>query len=201
MEMHTRVVTFTGVTDIEGGIDLVRDEVLPVLNDQKGYRGTTVSADRAGGILGVLSLWDSAADREASFGALAKARQRGIEVTGGEMTIESFEELVADISDVPSAGSALMVTRISMDPAKIDANVEFFRSEVLPRIKANSGYQALRNMINRDSGEGLVGSVWKDQDSMKAAGADALARRQPAIDRGVSFNEMSFRELLLVELR
>lgn len=199
--MHTRVVTFTGVKDVEGGIDLVRDEVLPVLNDQKGYRGTTVSADRTGGILGVLSLWDSAADREASFGALAKARQRGTEVTGGEMTIESFEELVADINEVPSAGSALMVTRISMDPANIDANLEFFKSEVLPRIKANPGYLALRNMINRDSGEGLVGSVWKDQDAMKAAGADALARRQPAIDRGVSFSDVSFRELVLVELR
>src|ERR1019366_7937193 len=141
--MHTRVVTFTGVKDFEGGIALVRDEVLPVLNEQTGYRGTTVSADRSGGVLGVLSLWDSAADREASFGALAKARQQGVEITGGEMAIESFEEMVVDISEIPAVGSALMVTRISMDPAKIDANLEFFKSEVLPRIKANSGYQAL----------------------------------------------------------
>ena len=116
--MHTRVVTFAGVKDFEAGIALVRDEVLPVLNEYKGYRGTTVSADRSGGVLGVLSLWDTAADREASFGALAKARQRGVEITGAEMTIESFEELVADINEVPAVGSALMVTRISMDPAQ-----------------------------------------------------------------------------------
>ena len=161
--MHTRVVTFTGVKDFEGGIALVRDEVLPVLNEQKGYRGTTVSADRSGGVLGVLSLWDTAADREASFGALAKARQRGVEITGAEMKIESFEELVADINEVPAVGSALMVTRISMEPAKIDANLEFFKNEVLPRIKANDGFQALRNMISRESGErhrwlGVAGS-------------------------------------------
>ena len=199
--MHTRVVTFTDVKDFEGGIALVRDEVLPVLNDQKGYRGTTVSVDRSGGVLGVLSLWDTAADREASFGALAKARQRGVEITGAEMTIESFEELVTDISEVPAVGSALMVTRISMEPAKIGANLEFFKSEVLPRIKANDGFQALRNMINRETGEGIVGSVWRDQGAMKAAAAGALARREDATARGVAFGGDSYRELVLVELR
>ncbi len=199
--MHTRVVTFTGVKDFEGGIALVRDEVLPVLNEQKGYRGTTVSADRSGGVLGVLSLWDTAADREASFGALAKARQRGVEITGAEMKIESFEELVADINEVPAVGSALMVTRISMEPAKIGANLEFFKSEVLPRIEANDGFQALRNMINRETGEGIVGSVWRDQEAMKAAADGALARREEATARGVAFGGDSYRELLLVELR
>ena len=199
--MHTRVVTFTDVKDFEGGIALVRDEVLPVLNDQKGYRGTTVSVDRSGGVLGVLSLWDTAADREASFGALAKARQRGVEITGAEMKIESFEELVTDINEVPAVGSALMVTRISMEPAKIGANLEFFKSEVLPRIKANDGFQALRNMINRETGEGIVGSVWRDQEAMKAAAAGALARREDATARGVAFGGDSYRELVLVELR
>ena len=199
--MHTRVVTFTDVKDFEGGIALVRDEVLPVLNDQKGYRGTTVSVDRSGGVLGVLSLWDTAADREASFGALAKARQRGVEITGAEMTIESFEELVTDINEVPAVGSALMVTRISMEPAKVSANLEFFKSEVLPRIKANDGFQALRNMINRETGEGIVGSVWRDQEAMKAAAAGALARREEATARGVDFGGDSYRELVLVELR
>jgi heme-degrading monooxygenase HmoA len=199
--MHTRVVTFTGVKDFEGGIALVRDEVLPVLNEQKGYRGTTVSADQSGGVLGVLSLWDTAADREASFGALAKARQRGVEITGAEMTIESFEELVSEINEVPAVGSALMVTRISMEPAKIGANLEFFKSEVLPRIKANDGFQALRNMINRETGEGIVGSVWRDQEAMKAAAAGALARREEATARGVAFGGDSYRELVLVELR
>jgi heme-degrading monooxygenase HmoA len=199
--MHTRVVTFTGVKDFEGGLALVRDEVNPILKEQQGYRGSTVSADRSGGVLGILSLWDSAEEREASFGALAKARQQGVEITGGEMTIESFEEMVADISEIPAVGSALMVTRISMDPAKIDANLEFFKSEVLPRIKANSGYQALRNMINRETGDGAVGAVWRDQESMKAAAADAQSRRGDAISRGVNFGDVSFREVLLMELR
>jgi hypothetical protein len=199
--MHTRMVTFTGAKNIDGGIAYVRDQVLPVLNAQKGFRGTTVSTDRANGVLGILSLWETEADRDASDSALAKARQEGLDIVGGNLTVETFEELVAEISEVPSPGSALMVTRVSMDPAKIDENFAYFKSEVLPRIKAQAGFQALRNMINRKSGKGATGVVWANADAMKAAAGEAESRRAEGIARGVSFDEVSFRELALVELR
>jgi hypothetical protein len=104
------------------------------------------------------------------------------------------------MSERPTPGSALMVTRISMDPAKIDENFEFFKTEVLPRIKANAGYQGLRNMIDRKSGKGVVGVVWANADAMKAAAVEAEARRPEGIARGVSFDDVSFREIVLVEL-
>jgi hypothetical protein len=56
-------------------------------------------------------------------------------------------------------------------------------------------------MINRETGTGIVGAVWRDQESMKAAAADAQTRREDAISRGVNFGDVSFRELLIVELR
>ena len=46
--MYARVVTFTGVNDIDGAIRTVRQEVLPLLAGQSGYRGLSVSAERAG---------------------------------------------------------------------------------------------------------------------------------------------------------
>ena len=101
----------------------------------------------------------------------------------------------------PTPGSALMVTRISMDPAKIDENFAYFKSEVLPRIKANAGFQSLRNMMNRKTGDGLVGAVWATKDAMKAAAADAESRRPDGIARGVSFGDVSYREILFADLR
>jgi heme-degrading monooxygenase HmoA len=199
--MHTRVLTFTGATNIDGGVDFLRQKVVPLLNDQKGYRGITASADRSGGVLGILSLWETQSDREASDSALAKARQESIDIVGGELTVETFEQLLAEVDDPPGPGSALMVTRISMDPAKIDENFAFFKSDVLPRFKANAGFQSVRNMLNRETGHGLVGTVWANQDAMKAAAAEAQARRQEAIARGVSFGDVSYREILFSDLR
>ena len=96
--MHTRVVNFAGAKDIDAGIRLLQDKVLPAMKNQKGYRGLTASADRAGGLLGVLSLWDTAEDREASDSVLAPFRQRAAEVIGGEMKIENYQLLMSEVT-------------------------------------------------------------------------------------------------------
>src|SRR5713226_5529051 len=167
--MHSRVLTFTGAKNIDDGVVFVRENAVPVLREQNGYRGVSASADRDGGVLGVPSLWETEADRDASFDALADLRRQGVETVGGELAVESFEQLVEEVASPPMVGSALMVTRISMDPSKIDENVGFFRNEILPRITATPGFLAVRNMIDRKTGRGLVGSVWADQDAMKKA--------------------------------
>ena len=200
--MHTRVVNFTGATDIDAGVRFLQDKVLPAMRDQQGYRGLIASADRAGGVFGVLSLWDTAEDREASDSMLAPTRQEAAEVIGGEMKVEKYEQLVAEVGQVPPGpGSALMVMRISMDPAKIDDNTAFFKSDVAPRITASDGFRGLRNMMNRATGEGIVGTSWSDQEALKRAADDAQARRDEATARGVTFGEMSTREIVLVDLR
>jgi heme-degrading monooxygenase HmoA len=201
VQMHTRVLTFTGAKDIDAGVDYLRQKVVPLLHEQKGYRGITASADRSGGVLAILSLWETESDRDASEAALAKSRQEGLDIIGGELTVENLEELLAEVHDRPGPGSALMVTRISMDPAKVDDNLAFFKSDVLPRMKANAGFQSVRNMIDRKTGHGIVGTVWASQDAMKAAAAEALARRDEGIARGVSFGDLSYREILFSDLR
>jgi heme-degrading monooxygenase HmoA len=198
--MHTRVLTFSGATNIDDGVAFVRDNATPVLREQKGYRGSTASADRGGGVLGVLSLWETEADRDASFGPMAELRQQGLDVVGGELTVDNYEEVVQEMASPPPVGSALMITRISMDPSKVDENLGFFKSEVAPRIKAAPGFRALRNMIDRKTGRGIVGSAWADQDAMKNAAAQAEARRDEGRARGVSFDGDSFREIVFVDM-
>jgi hypothetical protein len=101
----------------------------------------------------------------------------------------------------PPVGSALMITRISMDPSKVDENLSFFTSEIAPRITAAPGFLALRNMIDRKTGRGLVGSAWADQDAMKNAAAQAQARRDEGRARGVNFDEDSYREIVFTDVR
>ena len=198
--MFTRVLTFRGVENIDGGVGLVRDSATPVLREQKGYRGTNASADRDGGVFGILSLWDTEANRDGSFDALAGLRQQALDVMGGELTVDSFEQLVEEIVSPPTVGSALMVTRISMDPSKVDENLVFFKSEIAPRIAAAPGFRALRNMMDRKTGRGVVGSAWADEDAMKNAAEQAQARRPEGRARGVNFEEDSYREILFADM-
>lgn len=197
--MFTRVVQFAGAKDVDGGVAFVRDTVLPVLRQQKGFRGATASADRSGGVFGVLTLWETEADRDASESALLKVREEGAKIIGGEITVELYEEMVLEIVGLPREGASLLIRRVSMDPAKIDENVEFFKETVLPQIKTSPGCIAVRNMINRSTGDGIVGTLWADVASMDAAAETARQRQAQAAGR-VSFGEQSKREVLLVEL-
>ena len=195
--MYARVVTFTGVNDIDGAVRFMQETVLPVLRAQQGYQGASASGDRSSGVFGALSLWESAADRDASESALGKLREEaGRQLGARGTTMETFEERVREVSRPPAVGSRLMLTRISMDPAKIDENLSFFTAQVVPQIKASPGFRALRNMINPQTGEGLVGTVWDDEATMQAAAEAAMARRGEGVARGVSFGDTSYREIL-----
>src|SRR5437764_7863353 len=88
--MFTRVLTVRGAENIDDGVGVVRENV-PVLRELKGYRGVNASADRDGGVFGILSLWETEAYRDASLDALAGARQQGLDVLGGDLTVENFE--------------------------------------------------------------------------------------------------------------
>src|SRR4029079_8976437 len=99
--MFTRVVQFAGAKDIDGGRAFVRDTVTPVLRKQNGFCGVTASADRSGGVLGVLTVWETEADRDASESAILKVREEGAKVIGGEMTVEFFEEMVVEMVGPP----------------------------------------------------------------------------------------------------
>jgi len=199
--MFTRAVTFTGATDIDAGMRYMQDTVTPLLREQKGFRGATASADRSAGVMGVLTLWETEADRDASEGTLVKAREEGQRVIGGAMTVEHFEELVVETGKPPTVGCSLLLRPISMDPAKIDENLGFFRRDVLPQIKANPGFCAVRAMMNRQTGEGMVGTVWADQASIDSAAEAAEMRRQQAAQQGVTFGEQTKREIVFADMR
>lgn len=64
----------------------------------------TASADRAGGVLGILSVWESEADRDASESALGKTRQEAQGQFATGLTVETFEERVLLMTRPPEVG-------------------------------------------------------------------------------------------------
>jgi heme-degrading monooxygenase HmoA len=198
--MYTRVLTWRNAKNIDDAVGYLRDKAVPTAKGLAGYRGGAASADRAGAIVSVLTLWETEEDREAGFAALSQAREEATRIVGGDLTVENFEDVVTETSPTPpTVGSALQVRSVSMDPAKVDENIAFFKGTVLPQITANPGFRSLHNMIDRKTGKGSVGSAWADEASMRAAVADAESRLQQAADRGVTLGETSYREILYID--
>ena len=198
--MYTRLLTFTGISDLEAAVNLLQEKALPIIRSQRGYKGMTASVDRSTGAMSVLSVWETAADREASESALGKTREEArMDLGGGELTLELFDQRAFEVRRQPDVGSALMVTRFKMDPARIDENLEWFQREIAPQIMGGSGFQALRLLINPDSGEGLSGTVWEDRAALEASAEAGVARREAGSARGITFGEISFREIIFTD--
>ena len=197
--MFVRIVTFTGAKDIDGGLQFVKETVAPLLRQQTGWQGTTASGNSSGEF-SVLSQWATMADLDASESALQKVRSEGQKIIGGDMTVDVGEQVVFDVLKPPHLGAKLLLRPISMDPAKVDENTEFFKSTVLPQIRATAGYLALRNIINRESGRGAVGSLWESDEALEAAAAAAEERAPMGEQRGISFAPFSKRETLFADL-
>jgi heme-degrading monooxygenase HmoA len=198
--MYGRLVMLKGVKDIDAGVEYLKEAALPVLRSQRGYKGVSAAADRSSGLLGVLSLWETAADRDASESALAKNRDEVQSQLASDMTVESLDQLAGQVGNPPTPGCALALTRISIDPGQVPGVVEFFTREVLPEIVSMPGFRSVRNLINPGTGEGLVSTIWDDEQARDAALEATQARRADAGSRGVTFGERILAEVVFIEL-
>lgn len=200
--MHVRVNTVTGATAIDEGIAVLRDTVVPELTAAKGFRGITVSGNRDTGDVGILGLWDSIEDLEASESTVAKVRQQTMAALGGSITTRIMELAVSVVADTPPAvGNPLRIVSIQVDPARVDEQVQFFKEQVLPEMQATAGFRGVRNMIDRSTGEGVVGTIWSDVAAMQASEARNAERREQARARGVEISDPTYREVLFMHLR
>jgi heme-degrading monooxygenase HmoA len=199
--MYARVVMFKGVKDIDAGVAYLKETALPVLQSQRGYRGVSAGADRSSGILGVMSLWETASDRDASESALAKNREEARSQLASDMTVDSVEQVAVQVSKPPAVGSPLVLTRISMDPGRVADNVEFFKREIIPQISSAPGFRSVRNLINPETGEGMVSTIWDDEQSRQNALEAAQSRRADAATRGVTFGETILGEIVFTDVK
>jgi heme-degrading monooxygenase HmoA len=198
--MLARVVTFTGAKDIDRGLEFLQGTVAPLLRQQGGWTGTTASADRANGVFSVLTTWATQADREASEDPMRQVRAQAQDIVGGELSVDYFEQVVFDLAQPPRIGARLLLRPFSMALTTVEDNIEFFKAEVLPRIKTGSGYLALRELVNRENGHCMVGSLWDSDDALEAAAQAAEERRSMGEQRGITFGDLDRRETVFADL-
>ncbi len=95
--MHVRMTILEGSPDrIDSAASAVESDVLPVLREQRGFRGFTAMADRSSGRLIGLSYWDSSEDMERSEEAVRPTRQRSARASGATSApeVEHYEVLL-----------------------------------------------------------------------------------------------------------
>ena len=95
--MYARLTTIEGAADsIDAAVQKARDEVLPILREQDGFKGFTVAVDRSSGKMIGLSFFEDEETLRASDSAVAQSRDAVAQAGGGSSPRVDFMEVVID---------------------------------------------------------------------------------------------------------
>jgi heme-degrading monooxygenase HmoA len=78
--------------------DFMRQQVIPAVKVKPGFRAALMLANRQSGRVLAISVWETAADREASSTAVAELRGQAQQVGGAEQTtVDTYEAVLAEV--------------------------------------------------------------------------------------------------------
>ena len=107
--MHARMTTMEGSSErLDEGLREIREDVLPQLQHQDGFKGFVVFDNRQSGELIGFSLWESEQAMQASEEVGDRTRREAAETMSD--TIVGVERYEVALFEVPSAGPVSGVT-------------------------------------------------------------------------------------------
>jgi heme-degrading monooxygenase HmoA len=107
--MHARMTTMEGSSErLTEGLREIREDILPQLQQQDGFKGFVVFDNRQSGELIGFSLWESEQAMQASEEVGESTRREAAETMSD--TIERVERYEVALFEVPSAGPVSGVT-------------------------------------------------------------------------------------------
>ena len=188
--MYARVNIIFGAEDKVGpGVAHIEKSDRYVVEAAPGNRGLTTLVDRKTGVIVAISYWDDLG--HSSEAALTKARAGAAKAAGGALITENFEIAVAGRLAVPDPGATVQMTRMQLDPLRVDAGLAFVRDELLQRLSACSGLCPVRHSADRSRDrQRVVGDDVRQYTGSRQGSAEALLdglRRDAETAAGATF--------------
>src|SRR3954453_4310793 len=168
--MYARVNIIYGTQGkVEAGLAHIEKSDRGAVESVTGNRGLTTLVDREAGVVVAMSYWDDL--HRSSEPVLTEAREGAAMAAGGALVTETFEIAVAERRADADPGAPVQMTRVQLEPARVDAGLAFVRDELLARLSASSGLCSAELLIDRKIGNGLLVTTWTDQDAADRAQA------------------------------
>ena len=200
--MYARSTTVQGSPDrVDLAIAMVRDEVLPAVNQMPGCLGLSMMIDRQDGHGIVTTSWESEEAMRATAEAVAPMREKAANLMGGTATVQEWEIAVMHRAHHAPAGTCVRSTGLRSDPAGVERALDVFRLGVLPRVEELQGFCSASLLINRESGLTVSSVAFDDLAAIEASRDAAQAIRAGAVNEiGAEVLDVREHELILAHL-
>ena len=185
--MYARSTTFKDRPEaIDDAITMVRDEVMPAVQEMEGCVGLSMLVDRTSGSCIVTTAWASLPDLESSAPRVAPLRDRAHRLFGTRPEIAVWEIAVLHRAHAVGEGAFARVTWLRLQPDQMDEHRELFASQVLPQVEQLPGFCSASLLMDRTTRRATVAVVYDSREALdrnRSAAADLRAdamRRLPS---------------------
>jgi len=152
----------------------------PMLGRTEGCLGLSLLVDRATGYCIATSSWETEAAMIASDATLRPMRDRGRDVLGASMQVDSWEIVVMHRTHHGAC------CRASWLDGDLDTMTETFRVALLPQLEAMDGFCSASLLVDRATGLGCATTAWESHDAMVASRARADEMRNRTAEEASS---------------
>lgn len=189
-------------SSIDSGIEHIREEVMPALQQIDGYVGVSLLVDRQSGRCIATTAWETDEAMRASAEQVRPIRDRVAEMLGGSSNVEEWELAVLHRDHPSHEGACARATWVKADPTRIDQNIEYYKTSILPELERLEGFCSASLMIDRTSGRAVSCSAFDSREAMERNRDQATALKNEKMrDTGAEeLDECEF-DLALAHLR
>lgn len=182
--MHARSTTFRDRPQVvDQGIAMVRDEVMPAVQDMAGCVGLSMLVDRSSGSCIVTTAWESAEALQASDPLVAPLRERAQQLWASRPEVRTWEIGVLHRRSSVADGACARVTWSRVLPEQVDEHRELFSSHLLPQVEQLPGFESASLLLDRQTGRVTIAVVYESREALERNREAAMGLRVEALRR------------------
>jgi heme-degrading monooxygenase HmoA len=201
--VYARSTTFKDRREaIDDAITMVRDEVMPAVQEMEGCVGLSMLVDRTSGSCIVTTAWASLPDLESSAPRVAPLRDRAHRLFGSRPEIAVWEIAVLHRAHSIGDGACARVTWSRLPRDRMDDHRELFASHVLPQVEQLPGFCSASLLMDRDTGLATLAVVYESLQALERNRSASLELRAETLRRlPAEFLDVAEFEVPLAHLR
>ncbi|MGZ4626644.1 MAG: hypothetical protein ACXV3S_10225, partial [Kineosporiaceae bacterium] len=180
--MHARISLITA--DPARLVDAVRyleDEARSQVEDLPGNLGMSMTVDSDLGVAVLSSFWVSGDAMRESEKTVVPMRREAARRATGTLSVEHYAVASFVRAAPPKPGAGSRLTRMEIDPARVDAAIAAYEDTALPWLTEADGFCSALLLVDRRTGRTITETLWQDPDALAASRSAAAQIRVDAV--------------------
>jgi heme-degrading monooxygenase HmoA len=166
---------------LSDSVKFIETDVRPAVENELGNLGMSLYTNPELGVAVLTSFWVSRDALRHSEEVARPRRREAIKRAAGTVSVERYRVPVFERKASPGTGTALRLTRMDVEPSRVEDVVEVYGDTVVPWLADAEGFRSSLLLVDRNTGHSVSETMWRTPKALAASRSLAAAVRVAAV--------------------